>query len=233
MSTCPRRIAGRIAVLPTLASLFAAAAAASPAGAQYTVKTWGAANSSAVWALPASADSPSIAAGGAQHSVVASRLGRVTAWGDNSRGQCNVPTGMNKVVALAAGSNHTLALTQLSHNSTASVVAWGDNAFGQCNVPAAAVTSATQIAAGGNFSMAILSSGSLVAWGDNSFGQTTIPSAAASASRIAAGTGHAVAISSSGAVVAWGNNSHGQCTVPATATSASRVAAGERFSVLL
>ena len=35
----------------------------------------------------------------------------VAAWGDNSQGQTNVPSGLSNVVAIAAGYGHSLALT--------------------------------------------------------------------------------------------------------------------------
>jgi len=66
----------------------------------------------------------------------------VVAWGGNSSGQCNVPTGLSNVVAVAAGVDHSLALEQ-----DGTVVAWGGNDYGQCNVPAN-LSSVVPIAAG-------------------------------------------------------------------------------------
>ena len=34
----------------------------------------------------------------------------VAAWGENEQGQCNVPAGLNGVVAIAAGLDYTLAV---------------------------------------------------------------------------------------------------------------------------
>ncbi|MBG86513.1 MAG: hypothetical protein CMO80_06390 [Verrucomicrobiales bacterium] len=56
--------------------------------------------------------------------------GRVVAWGGNFYGQCKVPQGLSGVVAIAAGSNHNVAL-----KADGTVVAWGGNFYGQCKVP--------------------------------------------------------------------------------------------------
>jgi hypothetical protein len=55
----------------------------------------------------------------------------VAAWGDNGQGQCNVPEGLNNVVAVAGGGAHSLAL-----KSDGSMVTWGSDAEGQCELPA-------------------------------------------------------------------------------------------------
>ena len=52
------------------------------------------------------------------------------AWGDNTAGQCNVPAGLSNVMAIAAGSGHSVALL-----NTNTLVAWGDNRSGQANIP--------------------------------------------------------------------------------------------------
>jgi alpha-tubulin suppressor-like RCC1 family protein len=56
----------------------------------------------------------------------------VVAWGDNDSGQTSVPSGLSNVVAIAAGSLHSLALTAKGR-----VVAWGSNGFNQTDVPSA------------------------------------------------------------------------------------------------
>ncbi|MCX6874714.1 MAG: cadherin-like beta sandwich domain-containing protein [Verrucomicrobia bacterium] len=59
-------------------------------------------------------------AAGAYHSVALKTDGTVAAWGNNSYGQTNLPSGLSGVTAIAAGGLHTLAL-----KSNGSVVAWG------------------------------------------------------------------------------------------------------------
>src|SRR5262249_45004891 len=45
------------------------------------------------------------------HSVAMKSDGTVIAWGYNASGQCNVPAGLDRVTAVAAGGSHTLALS--------------------------------------------------------------------------------------------------------------------------
>lgn len=72
------------------------------------------------------------------------------AWGDGSFGQTNVPAGLGKVVSIAAGDFHTLALL-----SDGNVVGWGNNSYSQLNKPAN-VTNAVGIAAGYYTGMALV-----------------------------------------------------------------------------
>ena len=68
--------------------------------------------------------------------------GPVFAWGDNSVGQTNVPANLGEVVAIAAGSMHSLAL-----RSDGSVVGWGSNGYEELTqLPS--VTNVAAIAAG-------------------------------------------------------------------------------------
>ena len=85
-------------------------------------------------------------------------------------------------------------------------------------VPSATVA---KIAAGGNYSLALMSDGTVWAWGANSYGQLGNGSTAASVPpvqvlnltdviAIAAGDNHSLAVKSDGTVWAWGLNSNGQ-----------------------
>ena len=65
---------------------------------------------------------------GSAHIAVAQEDGTVTAYGDNSRGQCEV-NAWRDVAKVAAGDFHTVALTK--HGKA---LAAGDNRFGQCEV---------------------------------------------------------------------------------------------------
>ena len=139
-------------------------------------------------------------AAGPNHSLALCSDGTVAAWGDNGQGMLGdntttasqIPVAVNReegvsalfgkvVVALAAGSSHSLALC-----SDGTVAAWGGNSDGQLGdnttatrtVPMAidAATAASAllgktvvgIAAGGSHSMALCSDGTLAAWGYNS-----------------------------------------------------------------
>ena len=130
----------------------------------------------------------------------------VTAWGANSKGQCNALPG-DDYVAISAGYNHSLAL-----RSDGSLAAWGDDGNGQCNVPAG--NNYVAIAAGSDHSLALKSNGTLAAWGDNYFGQCNVP-AGNNYVAIDAGTIHSLALRSDGTLAAWGHNYYGECDVPA------------------
>lgn len=67
---------------------------------------------------------------GAAHGAALRSNGTVVAWGDNSLGQTNVPSGLKDVVHLAAGDNHTVAVDREGR-----VWAWGDNSQGQTVIP--------------------------------------------------------------------------------------------------
>ncbi len=56
--------------------------------------------------------------------------GEIAAWGENSNGQCTVPSPNADFIAVAAGGLHSLGI-----KADGSIAAWGRNAFGQCTVP--------------------------------------------------------------------------------------------------
>lgn len=136
-----------------------------------------------------------VAAGG-QHALALLDNGTAMSWGDNDTDQLGdgqdvstqslstVPvavSGLSEAIAVAAGSQHSLALL-----TGGQVMVWGDNGFFQLaqpqgfpgglsdsDVPLAVtgVDDATAIAAGGLFSLALLSDGTVAGWGDDAFGQ--------------------------------------------------------------
>lgn len=77
----------------------------------------------------------------------------IVAWGSNTYGQTNVPSGLSNVVTVAAGGYHSLAL-----KIDRTVAAWGTNSFGQTNVPAD-LSNVVMVAAGGYHSLALKSDG--------------------------------------------------------------------------
>ncbi len=194
----------------------------------------------------------SLCTGGA-YSLALCSDGSVAAWGYNINGQLGngttitsyVPTGVTMngalagktVVALAAGSSHSLALC-----SDGTVAAWGYNGNGQLGnnsttqstVPVAVTTTGTAlagktvvaIAAGSTHSLALCSDGTVAAWGyngngqlgNNSITQSTVPVfvtmtgvlSGKTVTAIAAGNAHSLAMCSDGTVAAWGYNGYGQ-----------------------
>jgi alpha-tubulin suppressor-like RCC1 family protein len=136
-----------------------------------------------------------VSAGGQQALALLSD-GTAVSWGDNETDQLGdgqdvstqsnstVPvavSGLTGAVAVAAGSEHSLALLQ-----DGDVMAWGDNGFFQLAQPQGfpggfadsdvplevpGISDARAIAAGGLFSLALLGNGTVTGWGDNAFGQ--------------------------------------------------------------
>lgn len=128
-------------------------------------------------------------AAGAYHSVALKGDGTVWAWGYNRTGELGDGTkhdrdapakvnGLGEITAIAAGNGHTLAL-----KSDGTVWAWGTNRYGQADpslnaapivdkpVKIDGLSNVKAIAAGANFSLALLNDGTVRAWGDNNSGQ--------------------------------------------------------------
>ncbi len=136
-----------------------------------------------------------------------------------------LPNDPLRVVALAAGGSHMLAL-----RANGTVVAWGNNASGQTTIPVG-LSGVVHIAAGQSHSVALLNTGRVIAWGDNSFGQLNVPNIT-NVVNISAGGYHTIALRSNGSVVGWGRNSDGQINLPA-AYNIVDIAANLYNSVLL
>jgi alpha-tubulin suppressor-like RCC1 family protein len=198
---------------------------------------------SAPLALQAPA-SPVIAAGG-RYSVELQPSGRLLTWGDNATGELGdgsavenriIPMAVpafgqgTKIVAIATGSNHVLALV-----SDGTVWAWGHNRSGQLGsgnqndqlqpVHVAGLTNVRALATGDAFSMALRDDGSVVAWGNNHSGQLgdgnapidhTSPGTVHGLPKgsgviaIAAGMSQALVLKRDGSVWAWGNGTSGE-----------------------
>lgn len=131
--------------------------------------------------------------------------GRITAWGSNDYGQCQVPDG-DDFIKVVCGGQHSLAL-----KSDGTMSAWGNNTRGQCDKPDG--NTFLDIAAGRYHSLAIRKEGTLVAWGWDSDGQCKVPQGDDFVA-VAAGTYHSVALRRDGSVVAWGDNRYGQSGNP-------------------
>jgi alpha-tubulin suppressor-like RCC1 family protein len=144
----------------------------------------------------------SVAAGG-EHTLVLTSTGEVFSFGNDQYGQLGRPAGgagsdstpglvtfpglQGTIVAIAAGQEHSLALS-----STGQLYAFGDNRSGRLGTAANDTTdtsnqtpalvkvpsgtdSILQIAAGTNYSLALTSSGRLFGFGDNNYGQLGSP----------------------------------------------------------
>jgi alpha-tubulin suppressor-like RCC1 family protein/tRNA threonylcarbamoyladenosine modification (KEOPS) complex Pcc1 subunit len=191
---------------------------------------------------------------GAAHNVALCSDGTVVTWGSNSSGQLGtgtaivsslIPTNITglgalsgkTVVAVSAGTNHSLALC-----SDGRVVAWGRGTSGQLGTGSTSSSSlpvavswtgvmagktVVSIAAGADHNLSLCSDGTLVAWGRNDFGQIgnnlagnlITPGRVETTSgalmgktvvSLAAGTNHSLVLCSDGTLAAWGSNAQGQ-----------------------
>jgi alpha-tubulin suppressor-like RCC1 family protein len=123
-----------------------------------------------------------------------------------------VPSG---VVAIAAGGDHTCALT-----AAGAVSCWGDNTSGESQSVAAGVTA---IAAGDDYTCAITSGGGVECWGNDSSGAlgndstttgagilSSVWNLTSGTTAIAAGEGETTCAIQAGAVLCWGDNPNGE-----------------------
>lgn len=165
-----------------------------------------------------------VAAGGT-HLLGLREDGSLAAWGTNTYGELNVPSG--KMIAIAAGQYHCLAV-----RANGTVVGWGNNGSGQCTPPKG-LTGVKAVAAGNDFSMALKHDGTVVCWGSQTQGQGNVPSEATNLVAIAAGSYHALGIKADGALVAWGLNTSRQCTIPTNLGPVLAVAGGSGHTLVL
>lgn len=169
--------------------------------------------------------------------------GTVKSWGNNMYGQLglgnftdrNTPqlipaANLSNVVAIAVGSSHALALL-----ADGTVKSWGHNLRGELGIgnttaqntpqliPVASLSNVVDIAAGADWSLAILADGTVKAWGGNAQGTLGIgnqidqsvpqPIPAANLSNVvavSAGYNHCLALLGDGTVKGWGYNIYGQ-----------------------
>lgn len=194
-------------------------------------------------------------AAGNHHSLALANDGTVRAWGVNTQGQLGDGTtehrslparvidsdasgGLARVVAVAAGTTHSVAL-----KADGTVWSWGGNAFGQLgdgtrearltpvqvrqNAGGAPLRDVVAVSAGQSFSVVLRADGRVLAWGSNAAGQlgdgtrehraTPMPVMSAEGNgpltavkAVSAGRQHVAALLENGTVVAWGLNSDGQ-----------------------
>jgi alpha-tubulin suppressor-like RCC1 family protein len=190
------------------------------------------------------AGNPAIAAGD-YHSLAVRGGNEVMTWGRNELGQLGIGVSgedknktfpiilndMEKIVALAAGENHSLALS-----NDGNVWSWGNNRHGQLGIGnfeiiqkdtpqnVLLLTDIMTIDAGAAHSLALQSNGYVWSWGKNSYGQLGNGTSGQETSEskpliiadfgncvaIAAGHAHSVALKNDGTVFTWGFNNLGQ-----------------------
>ncbi len=180
-------------------------------------------------------------AAGNMHTCAATLVGGVVCWGYNTSGQLGDGTQTTRTTptvviglsiagaAIAAGQNHTCALT-----TSGGVLCWGNNGYGQLGdgtttprmtpTPVSGLSSGvTTISGGEQCTCALTTGGGVLCWGQNSYygqlgdGTTTnrsTPTAviglSSGVAAVAAGSGHTCAVTTGGGVVCWGANTYRQ-----------------------
>ncbi len=179
-------------------------------------------------------------AAGLDHSCALTTAGGVKCWGDNGTGKLgdgtttahqapvNVSGLANGVSAMAAGGDHTCALT-----TAGGVKCWGWNRTGQIGdggttnrltpTDVSGLTSGmSAIAAGREHTCALTSAGGVKCWGSNYYGQlgdgttttqltpTDVSGLASGVTAVAAAAYHTCALTTGGGAKCWGRNASGQ-----------------------
>ena len=154
--------------------------------------------------VPASLTNAVTISASTYHVLALRNDGTLAAWGyDSGSGETIVPDGLANVTAIAAGGEHSLAV------SNGFVVAWGYDDEGQCDPPPG-LSNVVSVAAGPYHSLALLQNGTVIAWGDNQYGATNVPAGLSNVVAIAAGgnvdepLAYSMALKRDGTVVVWG-----------------------------
>ncbi|OLQ00778.1 putative E3 ubiquitin-protein ligase HERC4 [Symbiodinium microadriaticum] len=145
---------------------------------------------------------------GTLHTCAVRSDGQLVCFGDNSDGQCDVPTDLGAVLAVSAGVDHTCAV-----RSDGQLVCFGDNSDEQCDVPTDLGT-VLAVSAGYGHTCAVRSDGQLVCFGWNAVGQCDVPTDLGAVLAVSAGIDHTCAVRTDGHLVCFGWNTFGQCDVP-------------------
>jgi|GEM_PF-639429 len=147
--------------------------------------------------------------------------------GNNSNGQCNVPTDLGLATHVACGDFHTVAV-----RVDGSVRCWGDNTYGQCDVPAS-IGTVTQVQAGWYHTIALQSDGIPIAWGWNDYDQCNVPADLDQVVQVEAGDVFSIARRIDGSLRLWGTNDAGEADFPANLSAVEQIAAGYSHLVAL
>ena len=180
---------------------------------------------------------------GSNHTCAVTTTGGVKCWGTNNNVQLGYDTAFNNqptpvdvvgltsgVASVAAGSNHTCAVT-----TTGGLKCWGYDAQGQLGNDAALTSQpipvdvlgltsgVVSVSAGGSHTCAVTTAGGLKCWGRDISGQLGNDAAltdqptpvdvlglTSGVASVSAGGNHTCAVTSTGGVKCWGRDNYGQ-----------------------
>lgn len=162
-------------------------------------------------------------AAGQSHSLALKADSSITAWGNNSFGQINLPEG-DLYLAVEAGNAHSIAL-----KTDGSIIGWGTDDYGQASPPAG--NDYIAISAGSFHNLALKAEGTIVGWGIDKYGQASPPTGN-DYEDIAAGYLHSLALKADGSIAGWGSDNFGQSSPPA-GNDYVAIAAGTEYSLAL
>jgi alpha-tubulin suppressor-like RCC1 family protein len=157
--------------------------------------------------------------------------GIMTGYGDNTKGQLNIPSNVSCWGRVSAGAAHVVAM-----DCDGNVYAWGDSSKKQTHISADMPRIFERILAidsHGDHTLVLYEippSYELVQWGQNA---NVLPSVRTDFTAIAAGVNHTLAITNDASVIAWGDNTYGQSTVPDTISNTVAIANGTNHSLAL
>jgi len=169
-------------------------------------------------------------AAGWGHSLALTDTGHVYAWGAGKDGELGFPIsveteaeprevpGVSDIIGLAAGGEHSLALT-----SDGRVISWGDGRKGQLGLtgnketntrPRVIETLSTlhivAVSCGLHFSAALSDQGEIYLWGEEQNDVPTKLQTNIKATTIACANGHCILLTENGDVYVWGKNADGE-----------------------
>ena len=135
-------------------------------------------------------------AAGFSHCLAVTEDGKIVAWGQNAEGESTVPANLTGVIAVAAGMERSVALTE---NGAVAFLPGG---------MASDLTNVSAIASGAYHSLAVRKDGTVAAWGYYYYGQdaitaATVPAGLKGVVAVAGGLQHSLALKKNGTVVAW------------------------------
>ncbi len=151
----------------------------------------------------------------------------IRAWGSAYYGATEVPSVLNDIVGISAGTDFGLALRR---NGT--VVAWGANGSSAINPPPD-LSDVVAVAAGYTDLLALKGDGTVVGWNTADESYLDVPAGLHDVVAIATEGNHSLALRSNGKVVAWGDDGYHESAVPDGLSNIVAIAAGHTYSLAL